>query len=352
MLVAKFSEAECDLIQALPRALTIRDLARKTGRSVATTWRIYKKLYGKGKFVYVFDHRRFGLSYLAVISAYTNTDENEWPQGTLSVRRLWGLGHYVLYSAIVPYKFIDRYVKSLNADVVVVVRGLEFHKWRPDSGGSMLVPGAGLVPFLSGDFLDAFFKEKRRSPPSPPSEDKVPDPIDMAILVKKLQAGPFARPIEGVRYALSVDPSFPKVSEKTVGYHYKEHVLPAWLYNTFIPFFSIAEVPLRVFYFEGKEAPMLARILIRLPYFFTALVDIDRSLLTGQPPPWMLETIYRVISSFNVKAPLCQLVMSHESIAMFIPHLWKFLKRSRKGWNWTWPEEKVRIALKRKKKGK
>ena len=206
------------------------------------------------------------------------------------------------------------------------------------------MPDGGLVPLLSKGLLDTFFRERRSRPPAPPSSVKPPDPVDMAILVRKLQAGPFARPVEGVRYALSVDPSFPKVSEKTVGYHYRSHVLPAWLYNTFIPYLPMAEVPLRVFYFEGREAPALARVLIKLPYFITALVDVDRALVTGQPPSWMLETIYKVISSFDVKAPLCQLVMSSESIAKFIPHLWKFLKKAGRSWSWTWPEERLRIV--------
>ncbi len=349
MIIAKLSRAEWELIQALTQSLTLRDLAKKTGFSLSTTWRIFKNLYRKGAYYYVFDTRRFRLCYLAVISAYDEHGENEWPQGTLSIRKLWGLKPYTLFSALIPYCFIDKYLKSLNADLVTVVRGLEVHWWRPDSGGSLLMPRGGLVPFLSETLKEKYFEEKYSRPPEPPPDNlTVPDPIDMAILVKKLQAGPFARPIEGVRYAANVDPSFPRVSEKTVSYHYRKHVLPSWLYNTFVPYLPITDVPLRIFYFEGREAPAVARMLITLPYFITALVDVNCSLLTGQTPAWMMETIYRVVSSFDVEAPLCQPVMSSENIAKFIPHLWKFLKKTGKGWKWSWPEEKVRVIQRRR----
>mgnify|MGYP000041111779 CR=1 FL=1 len=349
MLLAKFSQEEWELIQALPSSLSLRRIAKRISLSPVSVWRIYKKLYEKGKFYYVFDTRRFGLCYLAVISTYPGNGENAWPQGTLTVRKIWGLKPYTLFSALIPCTFISEYVKSLNADVVTVVRGLEIYWWRPDSGGSILMPGKGLMPFLSKTLEELYFKEKHAAPPRElPDRIEAPDPIDLAILVKKLQAGPFAKPIEGIKYAASIDPLFPRVSEKTVSYHYRKHVLPGWLYNTFIPYLPINDVPLRVFYFEGREAPALARILINLPYFITALVDVNASLLTGQTPPWMMETVYRVISSFDVEAPLCQLVMSSRSIAKFIPHLWKFLKETRRGWTWHWPKEKVRIVQKKK----
>ncbi len=349
MILAKFSNTEWEFIQALTQARTLRELARKTGLSVSTAWRIFNNLYKKGAYYYIFNTRKFGLCYLAVISTYPENGENEWPQGTLTVRKIWGLKPYTLFSALIPCTFVSEYIKSLNADIVTVIRGLEVYRWRPDSGGSILMPGKGLMPFLSKTLEELYFKEKNAVPPKElPDRIEAPDPIDLAILVRKLQAGPFARPIEGVKYAASVDPLFPRVSEKTVSYHYRRHVLPGWLYNTFIPYLPITDVPLRVFYFEGREAPALARILINLPYFITALVDVNASLLTGQTPPWMMETVYRVISSFDVEAPLCQLVMSSRSIAKFIPHLWKFLKETRRGWTWHWPKEKVRVIQKEK----
>jgi len=342
--IKKFSKKEWEIIEALPEALTIRELAEKSGVPLATTWRLIKKLYGEGRFHFVVDFRKLGLSQIAVISHFSE-DYSEWPYGTLSIRRLFGKAPYLLHSAIVPEIFVDKYVKSLNADVITVVRSLEHYKWKPNIG-SLHLPEIGLIPLMAGRLWDMFFEQKNIKPPASSLDHvPVPDPIDLAILVKKIQSGPFVKPFEAIKYAVSKDPHFPLVSEKTVSYHYRKHVLPAWQYNTFTPYFPLREVPIRIYYFEGREAPAIARILVNLPYFITALIDTDKSLLTAQAPSWMEETIYQVISSFDVDTPLCHMVMSNESIAMFVPYLWRFLRRKGKGWSWQWIDEKVKVTI-------
>ena len=340
----RFSKKEWEIINVLQDSLTIRDLAKKSGIPLATTWRLVKKLYEKGKFHFVVDFRKLGLSQIAVISHFSD-GYTEWPYGTLSIRKIWGNSPYLLHAAIVPEIFVDKYVKSLNTDVVTVVRSLEHCKWKPN-GGSLHLPEIGLIPIMAGRLWDMYFEQKNVKPPVPRLDHvPIPDPIDLAILVKKIQLGPFVKPFEAIKYAMSKDPHFPLVSEKTVSYHYRKHVLPAWQYNTFIPYFPLREVPIRIYYFEGREAPALARILINLPYFITALIDVDKSLLTAQPPPWMEVTIQQVIASFDVDTPLCQMVMSSESIAKFVPHLWRFLRRRGRGWSWQWIDEKVKVAV-------
>jgi len=342
--IIKFSKKEWEIIEATPEALTIRDLAKKSGVPLATTWRLVNKLHEKGKFQFVVDFRKLGLSQIAVISHFSD-EYAEWPYGTFSIRKIWGNSPYLLHVAIVPEIFVNKYVKSLSTDVVTVVRSLEYYKWKPNVG-SLHLPEIGLIPIMAGRLWDMFFEQKNARPPAPSLDHvPVPDPIDLAILVKKIQSGPFVKPFEAIEYAMSKDPQFPSVSEKTVSYHYRKHVLPAWQYNTFIPYFPLREVPIRIYYFEGREAPSIARVLINLPYFLTALIDTDKSLLTAQPPSWMEETIHKVISSFDVDTPLCQMVMSSENIAIFVPYLWKFLKRKGRGWSWKWIDEKVKVAV-------
>lgn len=99
-------------------------------------------------------------------------------------------------------------------------------------------------------------------------------------------------------------------------------------------------MPFRVFYFEGNEAHIVARILINLPMFMTALIDTKNSLVVGQPPGYIYEKLYKIISMFDIEMPLNEPILSVENMSKYILRFWKFVDRNK----WIWKEDRVKMV--------
>jgi len=341
------TEREWKVISVIPTSKTLREVARKSNMSLSTVQYIFKRLYKKGKAYFVPDYYQIGIIPIAFITDSIIFDEI--PYGTMSIRNVYGNGCLKFIIAIVPYKFIDRYCEDFGlqkGDKEVLVRGLKYIRWRPDSGGTLYLPRKRiLIPTFSKLFDQV--KHESEKIESYIEENKVPDLLDMIILTGKLHFGPFSRPLEILKKAKEEDPKIPIVSSQVLAYHYKKHVIKTWLYNTYIPFLPMNLVPFRIFFIKGREAGLLARFLIKLPYFNFALIDVNSSIIVGQPPCFMHEKIFETFSMFDVELPLGELIMSSRSIVRFVPHLWKFVRWDGGRWVWWWPEERLRVRVRK-----
>jgi len=302
------------------------------------------KLYRKGRVYFVPDYGKFGLIPIALIVEPTVIEE--LPYGTVSVRNIYGGGRILkLISALIPYVFLEEYCNSIPANILILIRGLKYYRWRPDDGGTLYLPEKGtLIPVFSNIFTKEEYPENNCFREV---ENITPDIYDLIILSAKLHRGPFIRHKEALKEALKIDQSIALTSSQTLSYHFKRHVMPAWLYNTFIPYLPMNEVPFRLFYIKGKEAHIVARSLIKLPYFSTALIDVNTALVLGQPPCFMHERIFELLTMFDIEFPYGEIIMSSKSIVKSTPYLWKFVRWDGGRWVWWWPEERLRVRVRK-----
>ena len=334
----RLSEKEYKFIVNLPSSRSLRGLANKTGISVSGALEIKKRLERRGKFHSVFNYRFFGLTPVAIIGR--EPVPSEFPLGTLTVRRLSGIGRYVLVTGLVPDEFVASFVSMLDMDIAAFVKGTAFLKWLPNEACTGLSDHI-LEPRWEGLKEKSLFIEKLET-----LETRVPDIIDAIILWGKIKYGPFYSVKKIIREALKVDEYLKGLTKQAVSYHYRRHVLPGWLYNTFIPRLSMEHIPLRIYYLEGRDAYLVALTLAHLPYFYTTYIDHGKVLVTGQVPCWMEYELYdKVLSVMDIKLPLGGLLASAPDVVFEIPKLWRYLESKGRRWTWKWKREKLRRGV-------
>jgi len=157
---------------------------------------------------------------------------------------------------------------------------------------------------------------------------------DLVLLFGRMR-DPFARPLKIYREARLVwDPSLPEASEQVLSYHFTRHLKAMWRGNTAIVFADMERVPVRIFYFEGRDAPLFARILCQLPGAFTAMVDSGKALVVAQFPCSYDEHIMREADGFKVEMPY-YFVQSSSDMRGVTPLLWRYVE----GRRWVFKEE-------------
>lgn len=343
----KIRRREWKIIEAASTSRTVREISKKTKISPSTVKNILERLREKGSLRYVPNYLYFGFIPLAVICDFDEELSRLHITGTLGRRILYGLEKYILFTALIPVVFVDEYTRMLDAKKIVV-KGTEYLRWRPDLSREfynqekeVLEPCFkkcfSLIDSTPKNYGNQYIK------PGPP-----PDHIDLAILTFKLARGPFIKLSEVIRLAASIDPIFDKAySRQTLSYHYRKHVIPGWRYNSFSAYLPLKNVPMKILYFKGREAPLLARVLIRLPYFYSAFIDGDTSLIAAQIPCSFEEEFYNFLSVLDVDMPLGVLIQSSKDINRLMPFLWKFVGIKDNYRFWRWPEIKVKEVTSR-----
>lgn len=332
----ELTKKEWNFIKAAQRSESLTEIAKNMGLPYASVYRIYNILKSKASFNYAVDYKKMNLIHITLFfDGYQRLDNVH--MFSVSVRRVYGVRPYTMVSAFVPYVFKEDYIESFNREPVKVVYGYEAHKWKPDSCFSLFWElGQTIIPVFN--IFSGNYKEFTKPVTNIGYTDQAPDKIDIAIILGK-KWHPFEPLVKNIRYIMKHDSTFPILSKQVLSYHYKRHVRRFWRYNSVIPLYDSSLVPFRVFYFEGREAPVLARILINLPMFYLATIDVDRAALIGQPPCHTFENIYRIISMFDVEMPLGDLVMSSQNMRRYIPPLWHFIEDKR----WVWKDVKVKV---------
>ncbi len=91
-----------------------------------------------------------------------------------------------------------------------------------------------------------------------------------------------------------------RVSHQELSRHFRNHVLKLWAGNRVWLYADAEQVPYKLLYLEGRDAPGVARALVTLPWFHTAYIDIDRAIVSGQPPCASMPHLYRALGDLDV----------------------------------------------------
>ena len=336
--VIKLNKVEWKILNEITYSWTIRELSRKTNLPFSTLYRYLKSLRAKGSIIFQPDYRKMNL--LPTCMLIPDTPLKEVPTFTFSLRKVYGLKPYILITALLPPSFINKYLNSLDADILFIVRGYEYLRWQLNTGFTLYFPNEGLLLPVFDNVIH-FIKEASR--PIEKWEESLdsPDVIDLAIIQKKMR-DPFIRAKDAIEQARKVDPTFPRITKQAISYHVKKHVKNMWLGNTIHFFFDTSHVPMRIYYFEGKDAAAVARTLVNIPGFFNAVIDDDKSLVVGQPPCHIHENIHKLFSMFDIDMPLGDIIISSSNISNTIPWLWRYTKDG----VWIWRDEKLKVIVK------
>ncbi|RLE81063.1 MAG: hypothetical protein DRJ51_04575 [Thermoprotei archaeon] len=308
----RIHEREWQVMNALVRSLTISEVSRLTGIPPATVAQIIKRLSHRFKISFEIDYRKIGLLPIALFLRDFRKRIDSVPPYTVTVRKLFSSDPYFLVTAIVPEEHLDEYLAELGEKPVYIVRGLERVFWTPEakltsfqkvsSREGILVPQWGILY----DMLE------REDLPVPLTAEKIEfDTVDLGIIFYK--SLDLFKKIAEIARLLKEDLG-KNYSRQLLLYHFKVHVLRCWISNTVKPFIDMKVVPMRTILLEGEEAPKVARILVQLPHFYSALIDEDKALITGQPLCSMQEKIYELISYSDARMPLGDIIMSSLSI--------------------------------------
>lgn len=328
----RVSYREWRVLESIPRALSIRQLARIAGVSVSTAHRIIRKMdYLKVRFLVKYE--KTGLLPLLVL--LPNRPIFKLPPYSRTLRTVRADKTYHVVTALVPFPHLDRYLSELPYKPLVVVKGYEVEGWRPDAG--LTKYDAGLLR-PSTEKLDLY---KLSKPVYSWHHIEVPDPIDLAILTFKL-GDAFMTLKKIVEKASVVDSSFREVSPQLISYHYRRHVLRMWKYNAPRLCWDMRERPLWIFYLEGAKSHIAARAIVNFPGMRTTYIDEDKAIVAGQPSTETLYHIYSILTELDVRMPLGPFfVVEDEYYAVEkTSYLWLYLREGR----WSWPSE---VSVKR-----
>lgn len=320
---------EWSVIHNIPYSLRISEIAGKAELPYSTTYKILEALRQRGKISFIPSYWSMGLLPIAVI-VRGDLSSRKPPPYTLSVRRLFGHHRYTLFTAVVPREMVDRYLRSLEGDRVALVRGFELAMWLPSSRLTLYSADFGtMIPaysYIYGELL-----ENTRPVRMPKFGGEKLDWLDVAIIVKKMDYA-FTKLTEVKAF---LEKSYGvKVSKQVLSYHFKNHVVRHWVHNTVSLYLDMRLVPFRIFMLEGPAAPAVARTLTKIPYFYTAYIDVDKAIVVGQPPCSMHEELYEMLSSVDVEMPLGDLVMSSRNIVKMYGTLLNNFENGK----WIWPD--------------
>ena len=346
-----------DILSAVATSTSLREAARKAGIPHSTLSRLIKKLEQKGKFRAFFNYPKLGLVPLLIIAEWTSIpSKNKIIEGTVSIREGYSLGlRALVITALVPFRLLDSYyLRRLNEwglTPYVVVRGLEYLKWNP-----ALAPVTHIsrhIPSkygINGSFFIPIYSELEKkiltenTPPSPIEPNvNVPDPYDLALLFNFWRHSPW-EPKKIPKYAIK--DGLKNINAKRISDHWRKHLLPYWLYNTYISYFRMLEVPLRVLIFTGRSIYGVARALASIPYTYFSVIDIDRVAIVMQAPCSLYIDFYKLLSTFDVSVEYDLLLAP--SLVRWDPRLWRFVRKRGKRWEWCEPKL-VEVKVKRRR---
>lgn len=295
MIVIKYAplkEKIWRIAKAVPTSLTISDVASKAQLPRYEVSRILSQEKGLSNLRLGFevDFRAAGILPISAIS--TRRLHRVPYMRSMRVLRLMGRRLY-LYTSLLPEddRIIEEWIANFERDVLVV-RALERIWWSPDSKATAYVDGevCGIMDSLEiGDEASAkLFREKVMEL----------DEADMAILRAKLR-WPFA----SLREAEKESEKYvgKRIPHQTLSRHFKKHVLKIWKGNRVRLYRSLSDTSYKILYVEGRDAVKLAGALVQLPWFHTAYLDVDKALVSGQPPCSSILPLYQVVGELDVE---------------------------------------------------
>lgn len=329
-LLPKISLNEWKAIKAVTRAWSLRDVAKISSLPVSTVHTILTNFRRKGRLQFLFNQKRVNLLVLAAV--FPKLQVESVPPFTRAIRVVYNMGPCMLVSALIPPPFVKKYLDCFKSEPLVVVRGYELIKWTPLSPLTRYDPETrSLVPvFDFENIVDSYRYTVKRW-----NSYRAPDIYDLVLLQGRIR-NPFARPLAIYKEAKKLfDPSLPDISEQVLSYHFNKHVKAMWKGNTALVYADTGILPIKIYYFEGKDAPLFARILCQLPGAFSAVIDVNKAVLAAQYPCIYEAYIMQEAEYFKVEMPYPPFIQSSASIVKVFPLLWKYVENKK----WVFKEE-------------
>ncbi|HDJ97260.1 MAG: hypothetical protein DRJ55_01605 [Thermoprotei archaeon] len=351
--IIKNNGTKVNILLNIPRAKTLRELARLSGVSLSTVQRYMSKLNRYGMLKFVPDDSYFGLIRLAVLFSYgkkVNVSYSQLPIGTMSIRNFVGVGRkLLLITAYLPRVFVKTYLAELfsiiNSEILGIVHAKEYLAWKPE---------ASVLNMYRSDKLKELRKkvyetlEKSKNPVNYRPNNKTPDSTDLKILTGKLAFGPYGKIGNQLAQLEKYFRESWNISKQTISYHYRSHVLKGWKYNTYHFYLPHERVPFSLLYLVGEEAPALARALMIIPHSLSAYVEEKSAAMFVQYPDTLQRYLYEVASTAKVEIPYGPFIMNL-SLSRYIPPFWRFVEGKAKKWKWIWPKKNASLISKRLK---
>jgi len=180
---------------------------------------------------------------------------------------------------------------STFEESALTVRALERRWWRTDAPATFYRDG-----WVYGD-VEAVKVTDESQPVFPVKKEVELDDKDVLLLWVK-----FRWPFASLREAERESEKYlgRRVSHQDLSWHFRNHVLKLWAGNRVRLYADAQQVPYRLLYLEGKDAPAVARGLVQLPWFHTAYIDIEKAVVSGQPPCASMPHLYRVLGDLDV----------------------------------------------------
>ncbi len=324
---------ERPLLYAVPRARSLRELARIAGVAATTAIKFYQHRSRRGKFFIVPDDAYYGLARVVFIA-----EKAKWPgslpYGSLSLHVLSSPSReHALVIGLVPQALARNYVDDLHATLGEgrAFIAQEVQHWLPLKELQGLRPEK--VAKLPG-IVDSILPKFERPEPL-----KMPDFYDLVYLTGKMMLGPYPRPktiLEKLQHLHWAE--IP--SHTVISYHYRVHFLPGWLYTTYHEYRDPGKAPVVALELEGKDAPRVAKALALLPAWGSSYIAGRWALYVGQVEASFLPYVYELLHEWRAEATR-GLMFVKASVELDTPLLWKFLSGDEK--TWVWVEERARV---------
>ena len=280
------------VVKAIPSSLTISDVASKAGLPKYEISRILSEEKGlqNMRLGFEVDFRAAGVLPISAIS--TRRLHRVPYMQSMRVLRLMGRQFY-LYTSLLPEKdeVIGEWLASFEEDAIIV-RALERVWWVPDSNATAYINGE-----VCG-ILDSLKINDTYTPMLLSRKIIKLDEADIAILRAKLR-WPFASLREAERESEKYIGK--RIPHQTLSRHFRKHVLKIWKGNRVRLYRDLSDTPYRILYLEGRDAVKLANALVQLPWFHTAYLDVDKALVSGQPPCSSILPLYRAVGELDVE---------------------------------------------------
>ena len=343
-----------EIFSAIATSTSLREAARKLRIPHSTLHRLIKRLEEVGKFRAFFNYPRLGLIPSLIIAEWGMVPD-KIIEGTVSIREGYSLGlRTLVITALTPLSLLNDYylarLEEQGFSVRMVIRGMEYLRWNPAAAPITHIKYCSQYrkyPF--GLFIPIYGELERKiltedEPPKPvTTPPQAPDPYDLALLFYSWTHPPWEPkriPIYAIRDGLK------NIGAKRISDHWRRHVLPYWLYNTYTPYLDMSEVPLRVLVLSGGNIYGIARAVSLIPYTYFSMIDFDRVAIVMQIPCNLYMDFYKLLSTFDITVEYNLLLAP--SLVKWAPRLWRFVRKRGKRWEWCEPKL-VEVKVKRRR---
>jgi len=283
---------EWNLLHAIETSLSISEIVDKTKLSISKVSKTLNKIKNSGlgiRLGFESHLERAGLLYVATISKKHLEKAPPYMQAE-RVLRLLG-SRFFLYTGLMPAddSVIEEWLSSFE-DAALTVRGLERYWWKTSAPATTYNDG-----WVCGD-VEAI-KVFETIQPNYPSKELKLDDVDVFLIWVKSRW-----PFTSLREAEKESEKYlgRRVSHQVLSWHFRNHVLKLWAGNRVWLYADAQQIPYRLIYMEGRDAPGVARVLVQLPWFHTAYIDIEKAIVSGQPPCASMPHLYRVLGDLDV----------------------------------------------------